>query len=144
MHRFNKIICAMIKNGYTKVRNGCAMIKTGYTKVKNGCTKVKNGCAKVKNGCAKVKNGCAKVKNGCTKVKNGCTKVKNGCTKVKNGYFSLFLLNYIIIKLISEADLDEPYFGNYTSTNPTVNRRVDAYRELLPFPSSLGNFEYSS
>ena len=92
----------MIKNGYTKVRNGCAMIKTGYTKVRNGCAKIKNGCAKVKNGCVKVKNGCAK-------VKNGCAKVKNGCTKVRNGYFSLFLANYIIIKVIFEADLDADF-----------------------------------
>ena len=111
----------MIKNGYTKVRNGCAMIKTGYTKVKNGCAKVKNGCAKVKNGCAK--------------VKNGCTKVKNGCTKVKNGYFSLFLPNYIIIKLISEADLDGLHLrgGAHLALNPY---------SYIPFLSPLGNFAY--
>ena len=137
MHRFNKIICAMIKNGYTKVRNGCAMIKTGYTKVKNGCAKVKNGCAKVKNGCAKVKNGRTKVKNGCTKVKNGCTKVRNGCTKVKNGYFSLFLPNYIIIKVISGADLDGLHLrgGAHLAQIPYSR---------LPFPSSLGKYVYSS
>ena len=98
----------------------------------------------MRNGYTKVRNGCAMIKNGYTKVKNGCAKVKNGCTKEKNGYFSLFLPNYIIIKLISEADLDEPHFGNYTSINPTVNRRVDAYRELLLFPSSLGKLDYSS
>ena len=123
MHRFNKIICAMMKNGYTKVRNGCAMMKNGYTKVKNGCVKIKNGCAMMRNGCAK--------------VKNGCTKVKNGCTKVKNGYFSLFFAIYIIIKLISEADLDGLHLrgGAHLAQIPYSR---------LPFPSSLGKFVYSS
>ena len=128
MHRFNKIICAMIKNGCAKVKNGCAMMKNGYTKVKNGCVKIKNGCAMMKNGCAKVKNGC-------TKVKNGCTKVKNGCTKVKNGYFSLFFAIYIIIKLNSEADLDGLHLrgGTHLALNPY---------SYIPFLSPLGNFAY--
>ena len=123
MHRFNKIICAMIKNGCAKVKNGCAMMKNGYTKVKNGCVKIKNGCAMMRNGCAK--------------VKNGCTKVKNGCTKVKNGYFSLFFAIYIIIKLNSEADLDGLHLrgGAHLALNPY---------SYIPFPSSLGNFDYYS
>ena len=144
MHRFNKIICAMMKNGYTKVRNGCAMIKNGYTKVKNGCAKVKNSCAKVKNGyakvkngCTKLRNGCAKVKNGCAKVKNGCTKEKNGCTKEKNGYFSLFLPNYIIIKVISGALVDVPHL-------PSVAHLAPIPCSHIPFSSPLGKFAYSS
>ena len=112
-----------MKNGYTKVRNGCAMIKNGYTKVRNGCAKIKNGCAMMKNGCAK--------------VKNGCTKLKNGCAKVRNGYFSLFLPNYIIIKVISGADLDGLHLrgGAHLAQIPYFR---------FPFPSPLGKFAYSS
>ena len=55
-----------------------------------------------------------------------------------------YFANLIIIKVICRALVDEPHFGNYTSINPTVNRRVDTYRVLLPFSSPLGKFDYSS
>ena len=39
-----------------------------------------------------------------------------------------YFANLIIIKVICRALVDVPHFGNYTSINPTVNRRVDTYR----------------
>ena len=109
MHRFNKIICSMIKNGCAKVKNGCSMMKNGYAKVKNDCAMMRNGCPMMRNGCPMLRKVC----------------------------FIAYFAIYIIIKVISGADVDVLHLAG-------VGHLALIPFSHIPFSSSLGKFVYSS
>ena len=127
----------MMKNGCLMLRNGCPMMKNGCLMVRNGCPMMRNGCLMMRNGCPMVRNGCLMMRNGCPMVRNGCPMMRNGCPMLRKVCFIAYFAIYIIIKVISGADVDVLHLAGVGHLAPIPYSR-------LPFPSSLGNFAYSS
>ena len=127
----------MMKNGCLMVRNGCPMMKNGCLMVRNGCPMMRNGCLMMRNGCPMVRNGCLMMRNGCPMVRNGCPMMRNGCPMLRKVCFIAYFAIYIIIKVISGADVDVLHLAG-------VGHLALIPFSHIPFSSSLGKFAYSS